>query len=83
MVGVDLSFFHQANRRITEAIGKTANLPDDLIHSTVEKFGNTTSATIPIGLDDAVKNGKLKDGMLISNVAFGGGFTWGHSLIRW
>lgn len=80
---LDLSFFHQANRRITEAIGKTANLTDDLIHSTVEKFGNTTSATIPIGLDDAVKNGKLKDGMLISNVAFGGGFTWGHALIRW
>ena len=59
---------HQANRRISEAIGKNLELDDSLIHSTVEVYGNTTSATIPIGLDDAVRNGKLKQGMLISNV---------------
>ena len=80
---LNLAFFHQANKRISEAIGKTMNLSDDLIHSTVEDIGNTTSATIPIGLDDAVRKGKLKKGMLISNVAFGSGFTWGHALIRW
>ena len=80
---LNLAFFHQANKRISEAIGKTMSLSDDLIHSTVEDIGNTTSATIPIGLDDAVRKGKLKAGMLISNVAFGSGFTWGHALIRW
>ena len=80
---LELAFFHQANRRISEAIGKNLELDDSLIHSTVEIYGNTTSATIPIGLDDAVRKGKLKKGMLISNVAFGSGFTWGHSLIRY
>ena len=80
---LELAFFHQANRRISEAIGKNLELEESLIHSTVEIYGNTTSATIPIGLDDAVRKGKLKQGMLISNVAFGSGFTWGHSLIRY
>ncbi|OFZ52854.1 MAG: 3-oxoacyl-ACP synthase [Bdellovibrionales bacterium RIFOXYC1_FULL_54_43] len=80
---VDLFVFHQANLRINEMVAKQLGAPDDKVFSTIERFGNTTAATIPIGLDEAVKAGKLKPGMLVASAAFGSGFTWGSALIRW
>lgn len=80
---VDLFVFHQANLRINEMIGKSLGIPEHKIFNTIQKFGNTTAATIPIGLDEAVKAGKLKKGMLVASAAFGSGFTWGSALFRW
>lgn len=79
---VDLVFFHQANLRICEAIHKHLELPLEKSYNTIQKFGNTTAATIPLGMSDAWNVGVLKPGMVIATVAFGSGFTWGTSLIR-
>lgn len=80
---VDLLVPHQANLRINEAVAKGLNLPEEKVFNTIQRFGNTTAATIPIGLSEAVAQGKLKPGMLVGLVAFGSGFTWGSALIRW
>ena len=79
---VDLFLFHQANMRINEAVAKKLQIPDDKVFNTIEKFGNTTAATIPIGMSEALKAGKLKKGMVVACVAFGSGFTWGASIMR-
>jgi 3-oxoacyl-[acyl-carrier-protein] synthase-3 len=80
---IDLFVFHQANLRINEMVAKQLLIPEDKIFNTIEKFGNTTAATIPIGYDEAVKIGKLKTGMLVASTAFGSGFTWASAIIRW
>lgn len=80
---VDLFVFHQANLRINEMVAKQLGIPAEKVFNTIQRFGNTTAATIPIGLDEAVKAGKLKPGMLVASAAFGSGFTWGSALIRW
>jgi 3-oxoacyl-[acyl-carrier-protein] synthase III len=80
---IDLLVPHQANLRINEAVVQQLKFPPEKVFNTIERFGNTTAATIPIGLDEAVKAGKLKPGMLVALVAFGSGFTWGATLIRW
>jgi len=80
---VDLYVFHQANLRINEMVAKQLGVSEDKVFNTIERFGNTTAATIPIGLDEAVKAGKLKKGMLVASAAFGSGFTWGSALFRW
>jgi 3-oxoacyl-[acyl-carrier-protein] synthase III len=80
---VDLFVFHQANLRINEMVAKQMGIPEDKVFNTIDRFGNTTAATIPLGLDEAVKAGKLKPGMLVGSAAFGSGFTWGSALIRW
>jgi 3-oxoacyl-[acyl-carrier-protein] synthase-3 len=80
---VDLFVFHQANLRINEMVAKQMGIPENKVFNTIERFGNTTAATIPIGLDEAVKCGKLKPGMLVATAAFGSGFTWSSALIRW
>jgi 3-oxoacyl-[acyl-carrier-protein] synthase-3 len=80
---VDLFLFHQANLRINEMVGKQLGIPADKIFNTIQRFGNTTAATIPLGMDEAVKAGKLKKGMLVASAAFGSGFTWASALIRW
>lgn len=80
---IDLLVPHQANLRINEAVAKGLGLPEDKVFNTIQRFGNTTAATIPIGLSEAVAQGKLKPGMLVGLVAFGSGFTWGSALIRW
>jgi 3-oxoacyl-[acyl-carrier-protein] synthase-3 len=80
---VDLFIFHQANLRIIEMIAKQLEIPESKIFNTIERYGNTTAATIPIGLDEAVKEGKLKRGMLVASAAFGSGFTWGSALMKW
>ena len=80
---VDLYVFHQANIRINEMVAKQLSIPEEKVFNTIERFANTTAATIPIGLDEAVKAGKLKKGMLVASAAFGSGFTWGSMLLRW
>ena len=80
---VDLLFFHQANLRICEAIEKQLEVKAGRVYNTIQEYGNTTAATIPLGIEHAVSHGVLKKGMLIATVAFGSGFTWGSSLIRW
>lgn len=80
---VDLFLFHQANLRINEMVGKQLGIPQDKIFNTIQKFANTTAATIPIGMDEAIKAGKLKKGMLVASAAFGSGFTWASTLFRY
>ncbi len=80
---VDLFVFHQANLRINEMIASQLGIPAEKVFNTIERFGNTTAATIPIGLDEAVRAGKLKPGMLVATAAFGSGFTWASALLRW
>lgn len=83
MSDVDLFVLHQANMRINEMVAKQLEIPEEKVFNTIDRFGNTTAATIPIGLDEAIKAGKLKPGMLVASAAFGSGFVWGSALIRW
>jgi 3-oxoacyl-[acyl-carrier-protein] synthase III len=80
---VDLLIPHQANVRIIEATAKHAGLPMDKVMVNVDRYGNTSSASIPLALDQAITEGRVKPGSLILLVAFGAGFTWGSSVIRW
>lgn len=80
---VDMHFFHQANTRINQKICEDMGIPFERAHTTIHKFGNTTAATIPLGMYDALQAGKLKNGMTISMVAFGAGFTWASALVRY
>lgn len=80
---VDLFVFHQANLRINEMIAQQLEIPSEKVFNTIDRFGNTTAATIPIGLDEAVRVGKLKEGMIVATAAFGSGFTWASALLRW
>lgn len=74
---------HQANHRILEAAARKLRVPMDKVVSNVEHYGNTSSASIPIALTEATRDGRIKPGDLVALVAFGGGLTWGASLIRW
>lgn len=80
---VDLFVNHQANKRINDKFAESLGVPPEKVFDTIDLYGNTTAATIPIGLAEAVKAGKLKPGMLVACAAFGSGFTWGASLLRW
>jgi 3-oxoacyl-[acyl-carrier-protein] synthase-3 len=80
---VDLLIPHQANERITQAVQKALGLPDEKVVSNIHKYGNTTAASIPIALHEAVEAGRIERGDLICLTAFGSGFTWGAALIRW
>jgi 3-oxoacyl-[acyl-carrier-protein] synthase-3 len=79
---VDLFLFHQANLRINEAVTQSLGVDPARVFNTIHRFGNTTAATIPLGLDEAVKAGALRPGMLVAFAAFGSGFTWGSMLVR-
>lgn len=80
---IDLLVPHQANLRISQFIQKSLGLRDDQVFNNIEKYGNTTAASIPIALSEAWEQGKVKKGDLICLAAFGAGFTWGSALIRW
>ena len=73
---------HQANYRIIKAVGEALNLRDDQVVMTVEKYGNTSAASIPMALNDIYESGRLKTGDLVLLDAFGGGLTWGSALVR-
>lgn len=74
---------HQANIRITQAVGEALKIPAEKVFSNVERYGNTTAASIPIALDEALEQGRIREGDLVCLAAFGSGFTWGATLIRW
>lgn len=74
---------HQANRRILEATAKRLHLRDDQTYINVHKYGNTSGATIPVALDEANRQGLISSGDLVLSAAFGGGFTWASTLLRW
>jgi 3-oxoacyl-[acyl-carrier-protein] synthase-3 len=74
---------HQANLRISQFVQKTFGLTDDQVFNNIQKYGNTTAASIPIALTEAWEQGKIKEGDLVCLAAFGSGFTWGSALIRW
>jgi 3-oxoacyl-[acyl-carrier-protein] synthase-3 len=80
---IDLLIPHQANIRIIEATAKHAGLPMDKVMVNVDRYGNTSSASIPLALDQAIGEGRVKPGSLLLLVAFGAGFTWGSAVIRW
>lgn len=80
---IDLLVPHQANLRIAQFIQRTMKLNDDQVFNNIMKYGNTTAASIPIALSEAVELGKVKKGDLICLAAFGSGFTWASALIRW
>ncbi len=74
---------HQANLRIAQFVQHSLKLRDDQVFNNIEKYGNTTAASIPIALCEAWEQGKIKEGDLICLAAFGSGFTWGSALLRW
>jgi len=80
---VDLLIPHQANLRITQFVQRQMKLPDEKVYSNIQKYGNTTAASIPIALDEAVNEGRIKAGDLVCMAAFGSGFTWASALVRW
>lgn len=79
---IDLFLFHQANLRINEMVAKQLGIPEEKVFNTIQKFGNTTAATIPIGMTEAIRAGKLKPGTLVATAAFGSGFTWASAIFR-
>ncbi|MDE3216572.1 MAG: ketoacyl-ACP synthase III [Gemmatimonadota bacterium] len=79
---IDLLIPHQANVRIIEATAKHANMPMDKVYVNVDRYGNTSSASIPIALDEAIETGRVQEGSTVLLVGFGAGFTWGSMVVR-
>jgi len=80
---VDLVVPHQANNRIIEALSSRLNIGMDRFKINLDRYGNTSAASIPIALDEAHRNGRIRPGNIVLMVAFGGGLTWAASIIRW
>jgi 3-oxoacyl-[acyl-carrier-protein] synthase-3 len=74
---------HQANLRIAQFVQKILKLQDEQVYNNIQKYGNTTAASIPIALSEAWEEGKIKEGDLVCLAAFGSGFTWGSALLKW
>jgi 3-oxoacyl-[acyl-carrier-protein] synthase III len=74
---------HQANLRIAQFVQQKLKLSDEQVFNNIDKYGNTTAASIPIALCEAWEAGKIKEGDLVCLAAFGSGFTWGSALLRW
>jgi 3-oxoacyl-[acyl-carrier-protein] synthase-3 len=74
---------HQANLRISEMVQRQLDLRDDQVYNNIQEYGNTTAASIPIALDEALEQGRLARGDLLMLTAFGSGFTWGSAAVRW
>lgn len=80
---IDLLIPHQANLRISQFIQQKLQLPDEKVFNNIMKYGNTTAATIPIAISEAIEQSRIKEGDLICLAAFGSGFAWGSALIYW
>tara|TARA_B110000503_G_scaffold100108_1_gene149762 strand:- start:4364 stop:5374 length:1011 start_codon:yes stop_codon:yes gene_type:complete len=80
---IDMLIPHQANLRISQFIQKKFGLSDDQVYNNIQKYGNTTAASIPIALSEAHQQGKVKEGDTVVLAAFGSGFTWGSVIIKW
>ena len=79
---IDLVIPHQANQRITDAVASRLGVPEEKVYSNIAELGNTSSASIPIAIDECIESGKIKEGSLVLLTAFGGGVTWGGTVIR-
>ena len=79
---IDLLIPHQANVRIIEATAKHSGIPMDKVYVNVDRYGNTSSASIPIALNECIESGRIKDGATVMMVAFGAGFTWASMVVR-
>ena len=79
---IDMFLPHQANLRISQMVQRFLRLPDDKVYNNIQKYGNTTAATLPILLSDLWEQGRIKEGQLFALAAFGSGFTWASTLIR-
>jgi 3-oxoacyl-[acyl-carrier-protein] synthase-3 len=79
---VDLVIPHQANQRITDAVASRLGVPDDKVYSNIAEHGNTSSASIPIAIDECIQSGRINEGSLVLLTAFGGGVTWGGTVVR-
>ena len=80
---IDWVIPHQANKRILDSTAKKLGIPKEKVIVTVDRHANTSAASIPLALDDALVKGKIKEGDLVLMEAMGGGFTWGACLVRW
>ena len=80
---IDLLVPHQANLRIIEATAKHAGMPMSKVMVNVDRYGNTSAASIPIAIAQGVEEGRIKPGSLLLLVTFGAGFTWGSVVVRW
>src|SRR5947199_10413258 len=79
---VDLVIPHQANQRITDAVASRLGVPEEKVYSNIAEHGNTSSASIPIAMDECIQSGRIQEGSLVLLTAFGGGVTWGGTVIR-
>jgi len=80
---VDLLVPHQANQRIIDKAAERMGLPREKVMVNLDKYGNTSAASIPLALDEAVKTGRVQNGSLLVLVGFGAGLTWGANVVRW
>ncbi len=80
---IDMLIPHQANLRIAQFVQQKLGLSDDQVHNNIQKYGNTTAASVPIALCEAWEAGKIREGDLVCLTVFGSGFTWGSALMRW
>jgi len=79
---IDVVIPHQANQRITDAVASRLGVPEEKVYSNIAEHGNTSSASIPIAIDECIESGKIKEGSLVLLTAFGGGVTWGGTVLR-
>jgi len=79
---IDYFIFHQANKRIIDAVVERLKLNEDKVIVNIQKYANTSAATIPIALAEAIEQGKIKKGHLLGFSALGAGFTWGAAVVR-
>jgi 3-oxoacyl-[acyl-carrier-protein] synthase-3 len=80
---IDMLIPHQANLRITQFVQQKMGLSDDKVFSNIQRYGNTTAASVPIALSEAIEEGKIKRGDLVCLAAFGSGFTWASALLKY
>lgn len=79
---IDIVIPHQANQRITDAVASRLGVPEEKVYSNIAEHGNTSSASIPIAMDECIESGRIKEGSLVLLTAFGGGVTWAGTVIR-
>ena len=80
---IDLFLFHQANMRINQYIADQIGVPEEKVPHNINRYGNTTAATIPMLIAECERDGRLKQGMKVAMIAFGSGFTWGSAIVDW
>ena len=80
---IDWLILHQANQRIIEVVARKLKIPSEKVISNISKYGNTSAASIPLALDEAVRSGKIKSGDIVASSGFGAGLTWGAVIFKW